>query len=163
MARARERSEQSNTREAIKPRIARRRAEPGWRAAVLDERASRHAFRLRGSEEGSGQRSPASASGASNVHGVSRHAFRLRATTKSADFLARSAPSGARQSNPGSRATVLRRSEQTRFSSASDDEVGGLPSAIRAERSEAIKHCQNDARDDDLVDSVLGCLRARRE
>jgi len=24
--------------------IARRRAEPGWRAAVLDERASRHAF-----------------------------------------------------------------------------------------------------------------------
>ena len=33
--------------------IARRRAEPGWRAAVLDERASRHAFRLRESEEGS--------------------------------------------------------------------------------------------------------------
>jgi hypothetical protein len=43
----------------------------------------------------------------------------------------------------GSRAAVLRRSEQTRFSSASDDEVGGLQSAIRAERaaaSEAIKH-----------------------
>ena len=37
----RERSEQS------KPRIARRRAERGWRAAVLDDRASRHAFRLR--------------------------------------------------------------------------------------------------------------------
>ena len=36
-------------------------------------------------------------------------------------------------------------------------------SAIRAERSEAIKHCQNDARDDDLVDSVLGRLRARRQ
>jgi hypothetical protein len=34
--------------------IARRRAEPGRRAADLDERASRHAFRLRGSEEGSG-------------------------------------------------------------------------------------------------------------
>jgi len=34
--------------------IARRRAEPGWRAVVLDDRASRHAFRLRGSEEGSG-------------------------------------------------------------------------------------------------------------
>jgi hypothetical protein len=30
-------------------RIAHRRAEPGWRAAVLDERAS-----LRASEEGSG-------------------------------------------------------------------------------------------------------------
>jgi hypothetical protein len=29
--------------------IARRRAEPGWRAAVLDEGASRHAFRLRAS------------------------------------------------------------------------------------------------------------------
>ena len=43
----------------------------------------------------------------------------------------------------GSRAAVLRRSEQTRFTSASDDEVGGLQSAIRAERapaSEAIKH-----------------------
>jgi hypothetical protein len=35
-------------------RITRRRAEPGWRAAVLDEGASRHAFRLRASEEGSG-------------------------------------------------------------------------------------------------------------
>ena len=47
--------------------IARRRTEPGWRAAVLDERASRHALRLRGSEEGSGSRAPASASGASNA------------------------------------------------------------------------------------------------
>jgi hypothetical protein len=28
--------------------IARRRTEPGWRAAVLDERTSRHALRLRG-------------------------------------------------------------------------------------------------------------------
>jgi hypothetical protein len=34
--------------------IAHRRSELGWRAAVLDERASRHAFRLRASEEGSG-------------------------------------------------------------------------------------------------------------
>jgi DnaJ homologue, subfamily C, member 28, conserved domain len=33
--------------------ITRRRTEPGWRAAVLDKRASRHAFRLRVSEEGS--------------------------------------------------------------------------------------------------------------
>ena len=32
--------------------IARSRTEPGWRAAVLDERGSRHAFRLRASEEG---------------------------------------------------------------------------------------------------------------
>jgi hypothetical protein len=43
------------------------RAEQGWRAAVLDERASRHAFRPRASEEGSGHEAPASASGASNV------------------------------------------------------------------------------------------------
>jgi deaminated glutathione amidase len=37
---------------------------------------------------------------------------------------------------PGSRAAVLRRSEGTRFSSPSDDEEGGLQSAIRSERSE---------------------------
>ena len=36
------------------PRIAPRRAEPGWRAAVLDEGASRHVFRLRATEEGCG-------------------------------------------------------------------------------------------------------------
>jgi thymidine phosphorylase len=35
---------------------------------------------------------------------------------------------------------VLRRSKQTRLSSASEAEVGGLWSAIRAERSEAIRH-----------------------
>jgi predicted amidohydrolase len=40
------------------------------------------------------------------------------------------------QSNPGSRAAVLRRSEGTRSSFPSDDEVGGLQSAIRSERSE---------------------------
>jgi hypothetical protein len=34
----------------------------------------------------------------------------------------------------GSRGAVLRRSEPTRFSSASDDKVGGFPSAIRSER-----------------------------
>ena len=44
-----------------------RRTEPGWRAAVLDERESRHAFRLRTSEEGSGYRAPAAASGVSNT------------------------------------------------------------------------------------------------
>ena len=32
-------------------RIAHRRAEPGWRAAVLEDEASRHAFHLRASEE----------------------------------------------------------------------------------------------------------------
>jgi hypothetical protein len=32
---------------AIRQWIARRRAELGWRAAVLDEEASRHVFRLR--------------------------------------------------------------------------------------------------------------------
>jgi hypothetical protein len=47
-------------------RIAPRRAELGWRGAVLDEEASRHVFRLRATEEGSGCRAPASASGASN-------------------------------------------------------------------------------------------------
>jgi hypothetical protein len=34
----------SERQRAIKQRIARRRAEPGWRAAVLDEGASRHVF-----------------------------------------------------------------------------------------------------------------------
>ncbi len=33
---------------------------------------------------------------------------------------------------------MLRRSKQTRFSSANDDEVGGLQSAIRSERSEPL-------------------------
>jgi deaminated glutathione amidase len=37
---------------------------------------------------------------------------------------------------PGSRAAVVRRSEGTRSSFPSDDEVGGLQSAIRSERSE---------------------------
>jgi hypothetical protein len=41
-------------------------ARPGSRAAVLDEGASRHAFRLRASEEGSGSEAPILASGASN-------------------------------------------------------------------------------------------------
>ena len=59
----------------LQRRIAPRRAEPGWRAAVLDERASGHAFRLRASKEGSGYRAPASASGASNAEGTSRHAL----------------------------------------------------------------------------------------
>jgi ribosome-associated toxin RatA of RatAB toxin-antitoxin module len=44
---------------------------PGLRAAVLDERASRHAFRLRVSEEGSGLRAQSSASKASQKQGAS--------------------------------------------------------------------------------------------
>ena len=39
---------------------------PGSRAAVLDERTSRHAFRLRVREEGSGFKGAILASGASN-------------------------------------------------------------------------------------------------
>ena len=35
---------QRHTLSCERREIARRRAEPGWRAAVLDERASRHAF-----------------------------------------------------------------------------------------------------------------------
>ena len=37
-----------------------------------------------------------------------------------------------------SRAAVLRRSEQTRFSSASDDEVGGFRRAMRERRNRGI-------------------------
>src|SRR5687768_12383457 len=40
------------------------------------------------------------------------------------------------QSNPGSRAAELRRSERTCLSSTNADEVGGLQSVIRSERSE---------------------------
>ena len=46
-------------------RIAHPRAERGWRAAVLDAREQTH-FRLRMSEEGSGQRAAAAASRASH-------------------------------------------------------------------------------------------------
>jgi hypothetical protein len=82
------RSEDSN-------RIARRCAEPGWRAAVLDEGASRHAFGLRATEEGSGSRAPASASGASNA--IRNEPTRLSSGSDDevGDFAARSAASGA--------------------------------------------------------------------
>ncbi len=43
----------------------------------------------------------------------------------------------AEQSNSDRASAVLRRSEWTRFSSASDEEVGGLRGSIRAERAEA--------------------------
>ena len=66
-----------DARAALKHSCERRKSPAAARsqagdAAVLDEGASRHAFRLRTSEEGSGQQAPASASGASNVHGASR-------------------------------------------------------------------------------------------
>jgi hypothetical protein len=73
--------------------IARRRTEPGWRAAVLDERASRHVFRLRGSEEGSGYQAPASASGASNVKGASRGVLPSGSDDDGGGFTARCASS----------------------------------------------------------------------
>jgi hypothetical protein len=53
----------------------------GWRADVLDERASGHALRPRASEEGSGPQAPASASAASNRNGGSRGVFPRRRTT----------------------------------------------------------------------------------
>ena len=75
---------------------------------------------------------------------------RRRAEEERADMLfvrerrrSRRTPSAIRserseQLDPGSRADVLRRSGRTCFSSASDDEVGGLQSAIRSERSEQL-------------------------
>jgi hypothetical protein len=56
--------------------IARRRTEPGWRAAVLNERASRHAFRLR-SERGRQRLPSASLSERSEQYARSerRHSF----------------------------------------------------------------------------------------
>jgi hypothetical protein len=48
------------------------------------------------------------------------------------------------QSNSGSHAAVLRRSEPTRFSSLSDDEVGGFPA--RSAASGASNPTQRDAR-----------------
>jgi hypothetical protein len=73
---------QRHTLSCERREIARRRAEPGWRAAVLDERASRHVSVCEESAEGSGSQAPASASEASNVYGESGGAFPLRATTK---------------------------------------------------------------------------------
>ena len=51
---ARERNAAERTDSCERRESRARRTEPGWRAAVLDERESRHAFRLRTSEEGSG-------------------------------------------------------------------------------------------------------------
>ena len=44
----------------------------------------------------------------------------------------------------GSRGAVLRRSEGTRFSSRSDDKVGGTKSAIRAERVQRAEQSDMD-------------------
>jgi hypothetical protein len=50
------------------------------------------------------------------------------------------------------RADVLRRSEGTCFSFASDDEVGGLQRAIRAERAIASEAIKLVARDPPLIE-----------
>jgi hypothetical protein len=62
--------------------------------------------------------------------------YPLRATTTTAAADSQRESSRTQLQAPGSRAAVLRRSEPTRFSSASDDEVGGFRGAIRSERSE---------------------------
>jgi hypothetical protein len=54
--------------------IARRRAEPGWRAPVWTSRASRHAFRLRASEEGSGFQLYSGTNGGKTVR-IAEHQF----------------------------------------------------------------------------------------
>jgi hypothetical protein len=62
--------------------IARRRAEPGWRAAVLDEGASRHAFvceRVR--KAAATKRQPQRAERAMHMEGAEA-LFPLPATTK---------------------------------------------------------------------------------
>jgi hypothetical protein len=75
---------------------------PGLRAAAWTSEGADAFFVCERDEEGSGFPAQSSASGASHQ--------------------ARS-----EQSNSGSRAAVLRRSEPTRFSLASDDEIGGFP------------------------------------
>ena len=78
------------------------------------------------------------------------------------------------QLDPGSRADVLRRSGRTCFSSASDDEVGGLQSAIRSERSEQLdpgsradvlrrsgRTCFSSASDDE-VGGLQSAIRSER-
>ena len=106
--------------------IARRRTEPGWRAAVLDERASRHALRLRGSEEGSGSRAPASASGASMPKEGAEAFFPLRATTTAADLDVRAAD-------------LQEEMAEQRFSVPSAPTKTAEPSEHRSERSEQSK------------------------
>ncbi len=64
-------------------RAHRRRARRGGRSRVRTSERADTLFRLRAREEGNGYRAPASASGASDAHGVSgRRSFPLRATTK---------------------------------------------------------------------------------
>ena len=61
----------------------------------------------------------------------------------------------------GSRLAVLRRREATRFSSLSDDEVGELQSAIRAERAKASEAIQLRVSVHARSPAIL--VRARRE
>jgi hypothetical protein len=66
----------------------------------------------------------------------SDHQPQRRAVGRSGRTPKRDGCERSEQSNPGSRAAELRRSERTCLSSANDDEVGGLQSVIRSERSE---------------------------
>jgi hypothetical protein len=100
--------------------IARRCTEPGWRAAVLDERGSRHAFRLRASEEGSGFQAPGSASGASNVHGASGGVLSSGSDDDGGGFAMLAPP------------ICRRRWRNNAFRSASPDEDGGNLANIAA-------------------------------
>jgi hypothetical protein len=67
----------------------------GWRAAVLDERASRHAFRLRASEEGSGLQSASLSERSEQYTRRERTRFLSASDDEVAGFRARSAASGA--------------------------------------------------------------------
>src|SRR4051794_2037196 len=71
-------SERSERSEQLTPDRAPPCCEAGATLSWTSERADMP-FRLRASEEGSGSQAPASASGASNIHGASGHAFGLRA------------------------------------------------------------------------------------
>ena len=66
----------------------------------------------------------------------SDHRPERRAVGRSSRSPKRDGCERSEQSNPGSPAAVLRRSERTCLSSGNDDEVGGLQSVIRSERSE---------------------------
>jgi hypothetical protein len=66
----------------------------------------------------------------------SDHRPERRAVGRSSRTPKRDGCERSEQSNPASRAAELRRSERTCLSSANDDEVDGLKSVIRSERSE---------------------------
>jgi hypothetical protein len=71
-----------------------RRAELGWGAAVLDERASRHVLRLRTSEEGSGLTSASLSERSEQCTRSEQRRFALRATDPKRASEASTSPSG---------------------------------------------------------------------